>query len=88
MRTGAMFKDINPLPGSQRKIAIIHGDGEAGIGQHGADVGGCIVGSFKIVRVPTVPFRNEAFHKCFKVGAGSWVPILADDKRGTRMLDE
>ena len=83
-----MLEDVHSLPGSQGEVAIIHGDGEAGIGQHGADVRGRIVGSFQVVGVPTVPFGNEAFHIGFQVGAGSWIPILVYDQGSAGMLQK
>lgn len=83
-----MLEDVNPLPGAEGKIAIIHGDGKAGISQHGADVGGGVVGSFQIMGVPTVPFGDEAFHEGFEVGAGGGVPVFADDQKGAGVLDK
>lgn len=88
VRTVAMLKDINPLPGTKRKVAVIHWDGQAGIGQHGADMGGGVVGTFKVMGVPGIPFRDETFHKSLEVGAGSWVPVFADHQRSAGMLQE
>lgn len=80
VRAGAVFEDVDTLPCPEREIAVVHRDGEACIGEHGADVGSGVVGTLQIVRVPAVPFGNEALHKCPEVGAGGGVPILADDQ--------
>ena len=83
-----MLEDVNPLPGSQGEIPIVHRDGQAGIRQHGADVGSRIVGTLQIVRVPGLSFRDEALHESFQVGTGGRVPVFADDQRGAGMRQE
>ena len=83
-----MFEDIDSLPGSQREIAIVNWNGQADICQHGADVRGGIVGTFKIMGVPTVPFGDEAFHERLQIRAGGGVPVLADNQRSAGMLKE
>lgn len=88
VRAGAVFEDVDALPCPEREIAVIHGDGEAGIGEHGADVGSGVVGTLQIVRVPAVPFGNEAFHECRQICASGGVPILTDDQRGAGVLQE
>ncbi len=88
VRTGTMFEDIYPLPGAQQQISIINGNRQAGVCQHGADVGGGIVIAFERVRVPTVPLRDKSAHKSFQVGAGSRVPVFAHDQRGAGVRQE
>src|SRR5262245_49647175 len=43
---GAVLEDVEALPGSERHAAVRDGDGDAGLGERGANVGGHIVGPF------------------------------------------
>jgi hypothetical protein len=88
VRTGTVLKDVNPLPGAQGQISRIYRNCQAGIGQHGADVGGGIVGTLQIVRIPAISFRDEALHEGFQVCAGGRVPVFAYDQRGAGVWQE
>ena len=81
MRASAVLEDIDPLPRTQRKIPTINWNRQAGVRQHRADMGGCVVRAFQIMTVPGVPFRDQALQKSLKVSAGSWVPVLAHYQR-------
>ena len=83
-----MLENVNPLPGTQRQIPIIDRNGQAGIRQHGADVGSSIVIAFQCMRVPAISFRDEAFHKRFQVGAGGRIPVFAHHQRGAGVRQE
>lgn len=85
---GAVLEDINSLPCSQRQFPIIHGNGQACICQHGADVGSGIVWTFQIVCIPTITFRDKTLHEGFKIGAGSRVPVFAHDQGSARVLEK
>ena len=80
MWTGTMLEDINPLPCAQGQNSRIYRDRQAGIRQHSADVGSGVVGTFQVVGVPAISFRDEALHESLQVGAGGWVPVFADDQ--------
>lgn len=88
MRMSAVLKNVHALPGSEREVAVIHWNGEAGIRQHGADVRGGVIGSFEVVGVPFVSFGDEAFHERLQIGAGGRVPVLADDEGSAGMLQK
>ena len=90
VRTGAMFEEVDTLPRAQREVPIIHRDREAGIRQHGTDVGGGVVGSFKVVGVPIVGFGHKVLHEGLEVGAGGGVPVFVEGQRsaGVRQKEE
>ena len=56
-----MFKQKNTLPSAQAEMTTVNWDGEAGLGERGADVRGGIIGAFQGVLVPGLAFRNSPF---------------------------
>ena len=47
-----MFEEIDALPGAQTRKTFINGDAQAGVGEHGAHVGGGVVAALKRVMMP------------------------------------
>ena len=83
-----MLKKIDSLPLTQRQVPRIYRNRQAGICQHGTDVGSGIIRAFKIMRIPPIPFGDETLHKSFQVGASGRVPVFTDDQRSTGMRQE
>src|SRR6185437_13282332 len=49
MRVAAVLPQEQPLPGAQLRLAAVHRHHEAHAGEHGAHVGGHVVGAFGVV---------------------------------------
>lgn len=88
VRGGAVFPQINALPGAEGEVAAHDGDGDAGGGQCGLDVRGHVVGAFAGVGVERVVLGDEAAEPGFEVAFRAGVGVLLDDETGRGVADE
>jgi hypothetical protein len=78
----AVLEQADALPGAQAELPILDRDGQVGVGEHGPDVGGAVVGAFQVVLVPGLAVGRQLFHESLQVGPGAGIVILADEQRG------
>ena len=78
MGDGAVFKQVDPLPGAKGHFAMDDGNGEAGVGEGRADVGGHVVGAFQGVAIVLARFRDEALEEVAEVEGDVGVGVLLD----------
>jgi hypothetical protein len=84
---GAVFPEVEALPGAEGHFAVVHGDGEVDGGQRGADVGGHIVIAFGGVDEEGIAIANEAGEEGFEVAADVGVGVFLDEERGGSVLE-
>src|SRR3954451_10390963 len=83
-----MFPDVDPLPGPQVASAVGDGKGERVLGEDGADMGGHVVGTLGGVAELGLTVRNQPGEEVLQVAADARVSVLAEDERGTRVVEE
>ncbi len=81
MSPGAVLEEIEALPAPQAKASILYGDGQADGSEHGAHVGGRVVGAFQSVHMPRLRLRGQALHELLHIQAGAGVVTLLDEER-------
>lgn len=85
---GAVFPEVDALPGAEGESVVHDGDGECGGGEGGLDVGRHVVGAFGGVGVERVVFGDEATHPLLEVAAGGGVGVLLNREAGGGVSDE
>jgi hypothetical protein len=81
MGAGAMFKQINGLPGPQRQLPLYDRDGKLHSRQRSAQMCRHVIRSFVVVVVPGRILRRNGCKEGFQVGADLASRILLDQKR-------
>ncbi len=78
-----MFKDEDPLPGSEIEPAIGNGQNFRGPGDRSLQVGRHVVGSFRSVGVIGIVFWCQPLEPFHQIPARRWICIFSDDETGT-----
>ena len=84
----AVLPEVDPLPGPEVAPSVGDGDGDRGLCQDAADVGGHVVRAFVGVVEKRVAVGDESGEEPLQVAADVRGRVLADDQRGARVVDE
>lgn len=88
MGSSAVFVEEEALPGSEVEAGVADGDGEGILSEHGADVGGHVIGAFGVVRVAGVAIGSEAGEEGLEVVPDGGIGVFAEDERGACVVEE
>jgi len=61
-----MFEQVDTLPGAQAELHY-RLDAQAGVGQHGAHVGGRVIGSLQGVAMPALVLWDEPIQESLQI---------------------
>ena len=75
---GAVFPEVDALPGAEHHRATGDGDAEADTCQRGADVSGHVVVAFIIMLINRIGVGSKAGEDRLKVGAHARVGVFLD----------
>ena len=83
MRRVAMLEDIKPLPGAQRRLAVLHRNADRGLGQRGADMRRHVVrpfGGVAVIHARSSPdwAKKSCKSFCTSGSAFSWISSEAE----------
>lgn len=81
MRLATVFKQVNPLPCAEGKLALVDGDAKVNPGQHRTDMGGHVIWPFERVAKLAGIFGNELFEVVAKIGDDVGVVVFLDRER-------
>ena len=85
MGRGAVFEQVDALPGAQAELAMINGDTQAGVRQHGAHMRGGVVGSLQGMANPCLAFGDQVLQKSLQVFPGGRIVVFTDHQGGAGM---
>lgn len=88
MGFSAVFKKIDPLPGSQTEHTGFDRDHLGGSCEGHAKVAGGVIGSLQCMVVIGIIFRNDFLKVGMEILPGSWVGIFVDNQTGAGMTDK
>ena len=83
----AVFPEVEPLPGAERRFALRDGDAEVDGGEGCSHVGGHVVFAFGGVFEDLVAIRDEAFEEAFEVAADFGVRVFLDQEGSGGVLE-
>lgn len=82
MRAGAMFPEINALPGSQRQFTVDQGDAEGGLGQCATNMGRHVVRPLAPMTPAGLAVGRQGGKKGLKIAADIGIGVFLDQQRG------
>ena len=81
MRRGAVFPDVDALPGAEGEFTVHDGEAQVHRGQRGADVRGHVVAALAGVLEERVAIRGEPGEEALQVAADFRVGVFLDEQR-------
>ena len=88
MGVGAVFPDVDALPGAELQAASAKGDAEVDGGQGRAHVGGHVVGPLAGVVVDGVSVRHQPREEAVEIGPHVGVRVFLDEQGRGRVAEK